>query len=97
MSYDIDRRTVLAMGLKSARKRAGLSANKAASLLLSRGLRCTRGTLLAWERGGGMTSREPFASDLIVIADSYGCSVKDFFQMDRAATTSPEPELELAN
>lgn len=96
MSYDIDRRTVLAVGLKAARKRAGLSANKAASLLLSLGLRCTRGTLLAWERGGGMTSREPFASDLIVIASAYGCTVQDFFQMDRPATI-PEPMLQLVN
>lgn len=97
MSYDIERRTVLAVGLKAARKRAGLSANKAASLLLSRGLRCTRGTLLAWERGGGMTSREPFASDLVVIADAYGCSVQDFFQMGRSETTPAESLLEMAN
>jgi hypothetical protein len=34
---------------------------------------------LAWERGIGRTSREPFASDLAVIASVYGCSVADFF------------------
>lgn len=48
-------------------------------MFLSRGLQCSRGTLLAWERGFGRTSREPFASDLVVIAAGYNCSVNDLF------------------
>ena len=89
MTYDSHRRTVLGAGLKAARKRSGLSAKKAASLLLQNGLKCTRGTLLAWERGGGFTSREPFASDLIVIASVYACSVEDFFSA-QAVAEKPE-------
>jgi transcriptional regulator with XRE-family HTH domain len=91
MSYDCERRTILGAGLKMARKRAGLSAKKAVSLLLEKGLPCTRGTLLAWERGGGLTSREPFASDLTVLASAYGCSVQDFF-----GVKVPEPMPEAA-
>jgi transcriptional regulator with XRE-family HTH domain len=96
MSYDCQRRTVLGTGLKAARKRAGLSAKKAANVLLQKGLRCTRGTLLAWERGGGLTSREPFASDLVVIASAYGCSVEDFFRVEPSIATAEEPALQFA-
>ncbi len=81
MAFDIEGRRTLALGLKTARKRCGLSALRAASLMAERGLKCTRGTLLAWERGAGVTSREPFASDLTVIASVYGCSVQDFFSL----------------
>ena len=80
MSYDGNRRYDLASGLKAARHNTGLSAARAATLISAAGIRCTRGTLLAWERGYGATSREPFASDLSSIAEVYGCCVGDFFQ-----------------
>jgi len=83
VSFDIDRRTALGRGLKTARNRAGLSVKEAASKLSSLGLECKRGTLLAWERGGGRSSREPFASDLGVIAALYGCRVDEFFPLDQ--------------
>jgi transcriptional regulator with XRE-family HTH domain len=89
MSYDNGRRNLLGNGLKMARKRAGYSAKKAAGVLLQQGLRCTRGTLLAWERGAGVTSREPFASDLVVIASAYGCTVQDFFAFEPAHPIAP--------
>ncbi len=79
MGYDIERRTNLAKQLKAARQRAALSAKDAAEKLTGLGVACSRGTLLAWERGGGRTSREPFASDLGTLARAYDCSVSDFF------------------
>jgi transcriptional regulator with XRE-family HTH domain len=79
ISFDIERRTSLGKGLKAARNRAGFSVKEAAARLSSQGLECKRGTLLAWERGGGRSSREPFASDLQLIASMYGCHVDDFF------------------
>jgi transcriptional regulator with XRE-family HTH domain len=79
VGYDIERRTNLAKRLKAARQRAALSAKEAAEKLTSLGVACSRGTLLAWERGGGRTSREPFASDLNVLATAYACSVNVFF------------------
>lgn len=85
MSYHPDRRKRLGQCLKAARKKAGLSATKAALLLQSKGLRCSRGTVLAWERGYGHTSREPFSSDLGVIADAYACSIDEFYQDCSAA------------
>lgn len=78
--YHVDRRAVLARGLKLARQRRGLSATSASEALVGRGLRCKRATLLAWERGRGDTSREPYASDLAVIASVYGCTVNDLFR-----------------
>ncbi len=86
-SYDVHRRTLLAQGLKGARQRLGISARDAAAQLTAHGLDCTRGTLLAWERGGGRTSREPFASDLAVVAAVYHCAVAEFFN---AAMVSSE-------
>ncbi len=77
--YDITRRASFANGLKAARKRSGLSAQDAASQLTAKGIDCTRGTLLAWERGSGPTTREPFASDLPMIASVYHCTVDLFF------------------
>lgn len=79
MPYDHLRRAALAEKLKAARRAAGLSASVASALIDAKGLKCSRGTLLAWERGFGRTSREPFASDLAVIAQVYGCSVEHFF------------------
>jgi transcriptional regulator with XRE-family HTH domain len=79
ISFDIERRTALGSGLKAARNRAGFTVKEAAGRLSARGLECKRGTLLAWERGGGRSSREPFASDLQLIASIYGCHVDDFF------------------
>lgn len=79
MAYHVERRAQLASGLKAARRNSGLSAQTAASMLAMHGIRCSRGTLLAWERGRGKTSREPFASDLQAIAEIYGCSVDDLF------------------
>ena len=55
--FDIDRRTSLGRGLKAAQIAAGFSVKEAASKLSSFGLECKRGTLLAWERGGGRSSR----------------------------------------
>jgi transcriptional regulator with XRE-family HTH domain len=78
-TFDLGRRARLARGLKAARFRAKFPAKQAAMLLTSMGLSCQRGTLLAWERGRGTTSREPYASDLPVIAAVYGCSVDDLF------------------
>lgn len=88
MSYDSKRRCVLALGLKAARKKAGLSAADAARLISATGIRCTQGTLLAWERGTGVTCREPFASDLPIIAGIYCCKIGDFFVPVRSETTS---------
>lgn len=84
MVYDMSRRAALAEGLKAARRETGLSASSASALLVAKGLRCSRGTLLAWERGTGKTSREPFASDLATIAALYGCSVDAFFSYGRS-------------
>lgn len=79
MSYDPERRRSLAEGLKSARRRAGISSAAAAARLSVLGLKCTRGALLAWERGSGRTSREPFASDIGLFAALYDCSVADIY------------------
>jgi transcriptional regulator with XRE-family HTH domain len=79
MAYNSQRRSQLGAGLKAARRRAGLSASDASAALTAKGLKCRRGTLLAWERGVGPTSREPFSSDLRLIASLYGCDVQDFF------------------
>lgn len=79
MTYDPERRQRLGLALKAARQRAGLSASAASALIVAQGLKCSRGTLLAWERGIGRTSREPFCSDLNLIASIYKCSVNDFF------------------
>lgn len=86
MPYDVDRRAQLAEGLKAARRTSGLSAQSAANMLAAHGIRCSRGTLLAWERGRGKTSREPFASDLNAIAIVYGCTVDDLFAKRVEAT-----------
>lgn len=75
MPYDKNRRRLFATSLKAARRRAGLTSDAAAALICSHGIPCTRGTLLAWERGHGATSREPFASDLFIIACIYQCTV----------------------
>src|SRR5579859_2458620 len=80
MSYDSHRRAMFAKGLKAARQRAGVSAQEASAQLAARGLECSLGTLLAWERGVGTTTREPSASDLAVIAAIYACPVDFFFQ-----------------
>ena len=53
MSYNQERRQLLAAGLKAARRKTGMSASQAASLIELKGLACTRGTLLAWEAWGG--------------------------------------------
>jgi len=84
---------LLASGLKAARNKAGLSANGAAGLIAVRGVACTRGTLLAWERGAGCTSREPFASDLSVIANVYGCKVGEFFRQASLVEGNGKPAL----
>lgn len=80
MMYDAERRKLLGLNLKAARRRAGLAASTASALIAAKGLKCSRGTLLAWERGVGRTSREPFCSDLNLIASVYQCSVNDFFR-----------------
>ncbi len=79
MPYNVGRRTILAKGLKTARQKAALSAKEASERLTAAGVNCTRGTLLAWERGGGRTSREPFASDLWLISHAYGIAVSELF------------------
>jgi transcriptional regulator with XRE-family HTH domain len=71
---------MFAAALKAARRRSGLSAQQAAALLAAQGLVCSRGTLLAWERGQGPTTREPFASDLAIIAGIYRCAVDELFK-----------------
>lgn len=86
MSYNAERRGILAWGLKVARKNATFSASAAAAAIAAAGIPCSRGTLLAWERGDGYTSREPFGSDLPIIAAIYGCSIADFF-------TQPKPDI----
>lgn len=83
MTYDQARRQRLAQRLKEVRQKLGFSATVASATIAARGLKCSRGTLLAWERGTGPTSREPFASDLIVIAAVYGCLVSEFFAAAR--------------
>ena len=90
MSYNKERRQTLAMGLKAARHKSGMSASRAAALITLKGLACTRGTLLAWERGVGCTSREPFASDLSVLAAIYGCKIAEFFHLE-LPVASDEP------
>ena len=87
MSFDTYRRASLAFGMKAARRRAHLSTNGAANLITAAGIKCTRGSLLAWERGVGYTSREPFASDLPAIAKVYGCAVGDLFVEPQAAVS----------
>ncbi len=91
-SYSADRRAALARGLKAARRQAGLTAGDAAAKLTDAGLHCKRGTLLAWERGIGSTSREPFASDLCIIARVYGCEVYWLFHGWREAASEAESE-----
>lgn len=80
MAYNAERRRNLGLALKAARQRANFSASHASQIISANGIKCSRGTLLAWERGIGRTSREPFASDLAVIARVYGCEVDDFFK-----------------
>jgi hypothetical protein len=79
-TYHLQRRAILALGLKTARRLAGLSALAASRLIAAQGIKCQRGTLLAWERAFGPTSREPFASDLATIAQVYGCSVESLYR-----------------
>jgi hypothetical protein len=88
-TFNPELRRVLASGLKAARLRANLGSSEAARELTRRGLNCQRGTLLAWERGYGTTSREPYASDLPVIASLYGCGVSDFFNPPVSAEELP--------
>jgi transcriptional regulator with XRE-family HTH domain len=88
VGYDAQRRLILGLGLKAARQKAGLTAGKAASLIAERGIRCRASTLFAWERGIGPGSREPFASDLAMIAAVYGCTVDSFY---RNPTAEPAP------
>ena len=78
MAYDPICRWTFADGLKAARNRAGLSATKAAARIAAMGIQCSPGALLSWERGRGST-REPFASNLTVIASVYGCTVNELF------------------
>ena len=40
---------------------------------------------MAWERGIGPTTREPFASDLAIISEVYGCQVDEFFAVEPSA------------
>ena len=80
MPYNIDRRSDLACGLKSARRNMKLTAASASKLISAKGVKCARGTLVAWERGNGLGSREPFASDLPIIAGIYECDVADLFR-----------------
>ena len=87
MGFGAERRLRLARGLKAARKKAGLSATQASNRITAKGISCGRGTLLAWERGYGGTSREPASSDLPAIAEVYGCRVSGFFE------EVPEPEI----
>jgi hypothetical protein len=101
MSYDTDRRCKLARGLKAARRNVNLSAAVAARLISAKGVKCTRGTLLSWERGHGLTSREPFASDLPIFAGIYECDVNALFGQSEAADATdqllqPNAEAELA-
>jgi hypothetical protein len=78
-TFDSNRRTALAHGLKAARRHAGLGSAEAALEITRRGLACQRGTLLAWERGSGATSREPYASDLTILAAVYDCTIGELF------------------
>jgi len=89
-TYNSSRRSILAQGLKAARQKANLKSDEAAKLLSEMGLSCRRGTLLAWERGVGTTSREPYASDLPLIAHVYGCNVSDFFSLYGVGTNLEE-------
>lgn len=79
MTCNVDRRGDLDRGLKAARKKTELGATAAAHLIALTGIKCGRGTLLAWERGNRAMSREPFASDLPIIAEVYCCNIGDFF------------------
>ncbi len=92
MAYNADRRTILARGLKAARRSAELNATDAAKFISAMGIQCTRGTLFAWERGAGATSREPYASDLVVIARVYRCTVNDFFAQSEVHAANGQPE-----
>lgn len=85
-TFDPERRARLAKGLKRARERSGMTSKEASAELTQRGLPCTLGTLLAWERGTGVTSREPFASDLGLIAELYRCTVESLFADEPAQT-----------
>jgi transcriptional regulator with XRE-family HTH domain len=85
MSFHTQRRAAFAARLKKIRRKSGLSASAAAELIRNHGLACSRGTLLAWERGQGTTSREPFASDLSILAAVFNCRIEDFFGGDAEA------------
>ncbi len=74
----------LALGLKAARQRAGLNSREAAERLSSAGKACSCATLLNWERGKGKSSREPSASDLALIARTYGCTIAELFRFAEA-------------
>lgn len=77
-TFNSDRRAILSRGLKSARQKARLSSREAIAMLSANGLSYRRSTLLAWEHHGD-SSREPFASDLPILAIIYNCSVEDLF------------------
>ena len=68
---------------ESVKRSAGscwTDAAQAATAISAIGLPVTSGTILAWERGAGVTAREPFASDLPVLASVYGCSIGELLQ-----------------
>ena len=92
MAYDCDRRRELGGKLKTARQRTGLSAADAARMISAFDVRCTPGTVLAWERGSGGCAREPFASDLLVIAMVYRCSVDEFYPESPEFAVGPSPD-----
>ncbi len=77
--FSLNRRQVLAHGLKAARLHAQLGPKEAAFLLSERGVMCHREMLLAWEHGKDADAVEPHASDLPEIATVYGCSIAELF------------------
>ena len=61
------------MSFKSAREKAGISANQAA-----KALGVTRAAVCAWERGKG----KPLVDNLLKLAALYGCSVEDLLRKE---------------
>lgn len=77
MAFDTERRARLGRGMKACRTKAGLTRADASSMISVAGIRCSPATLMAWERGRGGGSREPFASDLVMIAGVYHCRIDE--------------------
>lgn len=81
MPFNNIQHQILAQGLRAARNTIGLNLEEAADRISGMGVRCSRGSLLSWERVSGERAKEPFASSLPTIAAAYECTVNTFFHV----------------